>query len=315
MLKITILENNLKNTDNVHLGIEQAVVVLNNIGYQPVIDYKVTNVNLIAEPISTDVVQHGFVVGSQPILDSVDGSADVACMIYDWSKVPPFDWSSTKPLNPCSIGIKKGNTTPTQIPEEWYGDPIEYPEVLKEFFLHELCHDVYFLVGQAHFDMTHHQFDPSWNGKFNSSTPTDYYVFLLTGLLYLWNQYKGTQVVPPPTPFSPYKYFKLSEVNKLQPTFIQMLDTARGISNTPYKITSGFRTLLQNTSVGGVPNSAHLRGLAADIACTDATRQSILRGLLTCGTPVFIEDAKLHVHVDIDSSIHQLGYGIVSELD
>lgn len=116
----------------------------------------------------------------------------------------------------------------------------------------------------------------------------------------------------PPAP-SPYIYFKPSEVVNLQVPLVQMLDKARGISNTPYVITSGFRTPEQNSAVGGEPNSSHLRGLAADIACTNTTRQAVLKGLLTCGTPVFIECATAHIHVDIDPSIHTLGDMIVSQ--
>lgn len=99
----------------------------------------------------------------------------------------------------------------------------------------------------------------------------------------------------------------------LKDSVMQVLDKARTIANTPFKITSGFRTPQQNQTAGGEPNSAHLRGLAADIACTDSTRQAIMRGFLTCGIPVFTEDNPNHIHVDVDSSIHTLGWGIVSQ--
>lgn len=111
----------------------------------------------------------------------------------------------------------------------------------------------------------------------------------------------------------PYKYFKASEVVGLKPELVKMLDIARGIANTPFKITSGYRTPEHNLEVGGVPNSAHTKGLAVDIACTTQTRQAILKGLLTCGIPIFIEDCPVHIHVDIDSSIHSMGWGIVSQ--
>jgi hypothetical protein len=101
----------------------------------------------------------------------------------------------------------------------------------------------------------------------------------------------------------------------VSPTLMQIADTARGIAEVPFKITSGLRTVAQNTQAGGVSNSAHLRGLALDIACTDMTRQAILKGFLTCGSPVFIEDAQKHIHVDISSDNHPLTMMIVSETD
>lgn len=156
---------------------------------------------------------------------------------------------------------------------------------------------------------------------FYNSWGTDWGV---NGTFYMtWEDYANllkengdvTVLIPPiskpPAP-APYIYFKPSEVVNLQVPLVQMLDKARGIANTPFKITSGFRTPEQNKAAGGEANSAHLRGLAADIACTNTTKQAILRGLLTCGVPVFIEDATAHIHVDIDSSIHPLGDMIVS---
>ena len=99
---------------------------------------------------------------------------------------------------------------------------------------------------------------------------------------------------------------------KLAPELWKVLDDSRALSGTPFIITSGLRTSQQNLAVGGTSNSAHLRGLAADIACTDnSKRTTMLRGILGCGRPVFLEIATAHLHVDIDSSIHGLGQTIV----
>lgn len=118
--------------------------------------------------------------------------------------------------------------------------------------------------------------------------------------------------------YSIYQYFSTAEVAKwkLKPELWQILDDSRALSGTPFIITSGLRTIEQNKVVGGTPNSAHLRGLAADIACTDPLkRTTMLRGILGCGRPVFLEIAKAHLHVDIDASIHRLGDTIISEGD
>lgn len=139
---------------------------------------------------------------------------------------------------------------------------------------------------------------PYWNKVVAFSTPTS---------------------IPAPIPTLEYKWFKLSEptgrghtFEKLHPQLRKMLDNAREIAKTPFVITSGFRTIQENQAVGGVPNSAHTKGLAADIACTNNHKRSdIIRGILNSGTPVFLEIGKKHIHVDIDSSIHELGQTII----
>lgn len=56
---------------------------------------------------------------------------------------------------------------------------------------------------------------------------------------------------------------------KMQFDFIRTLDFMRTRAQVPFNINSGYRTKAHNKAVGGETNSAHLRGWAADIACTD----------------------------------------------
>lgn len=105
-----------------------------------------------------------------------------------------------------------------------------------------------------------------------------------------------------------YKYFRPNEIIGLKPELVSILDKARDMACTPFKITSGYRSPEKNAQVGGVPNSSHTKGLAVDLACTDNFKRTlILKALYTCGTDLFIEICKSHIHIDIDSSIHKLG--------
>jgi uncharacterized protein YcbK (DUF882 family) len=107
------------------------------------------------------------------------------------------------------------------------------------------------------------------------------------------------------------KYFQKGEfacncgrcVNKINiPDFADLLDDARHRAGIPFLITSGYRCPTYNISVGGKPSSAHLKGLAADIATpTSRSRYKILWGLLTAGFDR-IGIGPDFIHVDTDDS-------------
>lgn len=100
----------------------------------------------------------------------------------------------------------------------------------------------------------------------------------------------------------PYKYFKPNEVQGLKNELVAKLDSARGMAQVPFVITSGLRTKDSNTEVGGVENSAHLSGLAADIRCVDSSaRFKMIKALLMAGFNR-VGVYKAHLHVDIDSN-------------
>jgi hypothetical protein len=178
-MKIIVLENNIKNDPIIRSGISQVVNLCQNIGLTLDITYKTVSIPLTALPLSTDVVKNGFMVNPQSILNAVDGSEDVACMIYDWSLVPPFDYGTAKPINPSTSFQKKVNCVPMQIPEQWYGG---YDWVLTQFFLHELCHALYFLTGTPN-DQTHFQYA---HPEYSQKQPNEYYLFLISSLLPAW---------------------------------------------------------------------------------------------------------------------------------
>lgn len=86
---------------------------------------------------------------------------------------------------------------------------------------------------------------------------------------------------------------------------VSLLDSLRVEWGGPLRIKSGFRTVEHNALVGGKPNSAHLRGLAADVATTSvhmAIRLAIVAARL--GFPRIGVDLKGgFIHVDVDAGL------------
>jgi len=106
--------------------------------------------------------------------------------------------------------------------------------------------------------------------------------------------------------------FKLDEFKcpccgeaKMQDSFLTLIDLARTTAGIPFVITSGYRCEKHNKEVKGKPNSAHLRGYAADIRCIDgATRFKLINALLKVGFKrIGIADS--FVHCDNDPSLPQ----------
>ena len=105
------------------------------------------------------------------------------------------------------------------------------------------------------------------------------------------------------------KYFNINEFDspdvigsgdKMNKEFLNMLDLARELADTPFKITSGVRSEAHNKKVGGVSNSSHILGYAADVACNDSvSRYKIITALLKAGFDR-IGIAKTFIHVDND---------------
>lgn len=92
------------------------------------------------------------------------------------------------------------------------------------------------------------------------------------------------------------------EVQVIDERLIWMLDLARDRAGLPFVITSGYRCIEHNTEVGGVVNSAHLKGLAADIHVENPrARWIILKSLLSIGF-CRIGIGRNFIHVDIDDT-------------
>ena len=102
-------------------------------------------------------------------------------------------------------------------------------------------------------------------------------------------------------------YFTNEEVKGLVPEFVAKLDMARKIAGIPFIITSGLRTPEKNQSIiGAVPESSHLKGLAVDLSVSnshdvsriiDAARKV---GITRRGIYVNAENIPTHIHLDVD---------------
>ena len=103
------------------------------------------------------------------------------------------------------------------------------------------------------------------------------------------------------------KYFKKSEFTckcgcgetVISDQLLQMLDDARKRAGIPFKITSGYRCPNHPESKKN-PTSSHIKGLAADIKCSDSKTRAILIDALTCVEFYRIGISKSFIHVDID---------------
>lgn len=89
-------------------------------------------------------------------------------------------------------------------------------------------------------------------------------------------------------------------LNLINPQLIDMLDEAREIANRPFRITSGYRCEKWNRLIGGVSDSAHTHGWAADIACTNSIDRYMIMKALFRTRFERIEAAPTWLHVDID---------------
>ncbi len=58
-----------------------------------------------------------------------------------------------------------------------------------------------------------------------------------------------------------------SRANYMNLKFVHLLDMIRDEYGKKMIVNSGYRTMAWNLKIGGVPDSAHVKGLAADILC------------------------------------------------
>jgi zinc D-Ala-D-Ala carboxypeptidase len=113
------------------------------------------------------------------------------------------------------------------------------------------------------------------------------------------------------------KWFTLAEFSSpdcegsgemMEEEFLERLDLARDIAGFPFIINSGFRSIAHNKKVGGVKNSSHLLGWAADLHCGSGKRRFLMiEALLDAGfTRLGISGKGSFIHVDCDPEKPQM---------
>jgi len=105
------------------------------------------------------------------------------------------------------------------------------------------------------------------------------------------------------------KHFTLDEFRcpccgsvQMDKDFVILLDLARTIAGIPFVITSGYRCEKHNKEIGGVSDSAHIKGLASDIKVKNSSdRYVILDALRKVGFNRFGIGPDF-IHVDCDDT-------------
>lgn len=102
---------------------------------------------------------------------------------------------------------------------------------------------------------------------------------------------------------SKWEYFTDEETKGMVNDICFKLDRAREFFGAPIILTCGYRTPEHNAEVGGVADSAHVKGMAADIQAPldSVTREKLMWALGSAGFRR-VETAPKHIHVDVDLS-------------
>lgn len=100
---------------------------------------------------------------------------------------------------------------------------------------------------------------------------------------------------------SKYRYFTDEETLGMLPDICFKLDRAREFFGNAIELTCGYRNPEHNKEIGGVPDSAHTKGMAADVkAPIDPFQREKLMWAFGAAGFRRVESAPRHFHVDID---------------
>ena len=91
----------------------------------------------------------------------------------------------------------------------------------------------------------------------------------------------------------------------INPSLLEKLEGIRKFLNRPIEIASGFRCPTYNVKVGGVSDSVHPDGNAADIRIeTSGDRMDVVIAVISMGF-LRIGVAKTFIHVDVSKTLPQ----------
>lgn len=108
--------------------------------------------------------------------------------------------------------------------------------------------------------------------------------------------------------FAPQEFRRCSPsctIDQMDQRFLDTLDALRAQAGIPLVLNCAYRSVAHEKARGRSGNSAHTKGLAADIRCnSSATRWKIVTAALALGIRR-IGIGKSYVHVDIDGTLPQ----------
>jgi zinc D-Ala-D-Ala carboxypeptidase len=97
------------------------------------------------------------------------------------------------------------------------------------------------------------------------------------------------------------RYFTDQELTGMVDDICFKLDRAREFFGNPIILTCGYRSPEHNAEIGGVPDSAHTKGMAADVqAPADPFMRAKLAWAMGAAGFVRLEICDRHYHVDVD---------------
>ncbi len=100
---------------------------------------------------------------------------------------------------------------------------------------------------------------------------------------------------------SKWKYFTDEETAGMIDDICFKLDWAREFFGNAMELTCGYRTPEHNAEIGGVADSAHVKGMAADIkAPIDPFQREKMAWAFAAAGFIRVESAPKHFHVDVD---------------